>query len=444
MLRVKWDSSTGTHLGVAESNSEKADNVHAFNDGALGAVVWRSENSQVTVSRAPVSVWNTALTWGGDIDVGDSGWVIKELMDHQGQVYVSKEDSLWYVSNDRATRVTLGFDTMADWTNGVALLSWKLHLYMNWSSSVEQIYGGNVNDVGPWKYAGLPSGRTGVIAHMLGTHAFLLAAIDADDRTSSVHAWNEMGYHEIFRAWQANRRCEYLFWQSCPGTRDRLWMSVGGDLIVMEQPLATLNPLNDDEYRYHHEWWVDTSSFDMSASNLTKLFQRLAITSQNLTQGIEIELLYQIDAEVGGSDWIPIKTIVQSPFDTAEIHEGERRRIRLRYVGRTNDADVPPVLIAPVLEGLTRTPNKYAFSWVTGTSSWALHGGVGQKQNNPDDFVEWLEFCANNAVELTMHSIFRRMDEISVVLEPVVVGVRGLDKDSGEWEGDVAMTVREA
>jgi len=341
-------------------------------------------------------------------------------------------------------KVNLGLESMAEGTNGLAAIPWKLHLYMNWSHSIEQIYSGNVLDMGPWMHAGLPAGRTGVVSALEPVHAFMFCGIDGEvSNTSSVLAWNERGYHEVFRAWEPDRRVQFLKWQACPGTRARLWMSVDGDIVVQEWPKFTLNSLNDSTFVYHHECYVTQATIDMSARNIRKLFKELALQSENLEQGIEVIIRYQVDGEIGGTVWNEIAgTYATSPYEERAIDQGDRKQIRLQYIGRTDDADVPPVILTPILEAFARTPGKYQWAIVTETDSYATTE-MGVRDPDPDEFLEFLEEAAQQAQELKLTSILKRLDDKAVIVELPRGSIASVDPD-GRWTGQVEFLIREA
>ncbi len=445
ILRIRWNSGGPQHDGRDESGAAKADALRSFYNSNSGkTVIWRAENDTVDVSFSENKAWSTDLDFGEEIPVGEDSWGINSLLDHNNQLWIFKEDSVWYEQNNKVVKVNLGLDSMAEGSNGVAVASWKLFIYANWSHSIEQIYSGNVLDMGPWLHAGLPDGRTGVVSALQPVHAFMFAGIDGEvSNTSSVLAWNERGYHEVFRAWTSNRRIEGLKWQACPGTRPRLWMSVGGDLVIQEWPKFTLNPLNDSTFKYHHECYVTQGIIDMSTSNINKLFRELTIASKNLTEGIEIIPQYQVDTDIAGGTWETIHHYTESPHEEWFIGEGNRKRIQVRIVMRTKDADIPPVLLAPVLEGFARVPTKYQWVVQIPTKSISL-GQRGFRNSDADEFVRFLESSSQAAQELLLGCRFRRMDGLRVIVEPPRVIRQTVDESNFSWSGIIELAIREA
>lgn len=447
IMRIRWDNSGDDHDGRDEGGSDYADRVHAFYDPAQKSVtVWRGENSksEVKVSYSKKKSWGTNLDFKDDIPVGGADWEINRLFDFDGKLYVAKQDDLWYIANERANNINVGLRAMADTTNGLAAVAWKLFIYLNWSHSIEQVYSGSVLDMGPWLHAGLPSGRRGYVSAIEPVHAFMLCAVNGGtSQTSSILAWNERGYHDVFQAWQAGREINSIHWQACPGARPRMWFDCGGETMVMEWPFQTLNSLNDPTYVYTHECYVTQSTIDLNKRALPKIFQELTMATENLADGIEIRVQYQIDEDIGGDDWVNLGDFRYSPFEEREIGEGGRTSIRLRYILRTNDADTPPVMLAPVVEGFARIPVKYQWIVESETNTWSCKEW-GQNDPDPDDFVDWLEAKAAQAHELTLRSRFKRMDDIRVLIEPPVVDRQIVDEKDASWAGAVQFAIREA
>src|SRR3990167_2017022 len=418
ILRVRWDSSTPDHDGRDESGAAKSDFLVVDYDAVDGAVVWRAENDTVDASRSDVKAWATDLAWGTAIPCGDQSWEITGVRPYEGNIEVFKEDSIGYIANDRFRKLNIGLDTMAESTNGIASAVWNLFLYFNWAFSMEQLYSGNLDDVGPWLHAGLPADRRGHISHLTPTNAVMYGAINAGtDRTSSVLAWNRIGFGEIMRAWTSGLRAEQVTWQSCPGTQDRLWMSIGGELVVMEFPDEALNFLQDSDINYHHESVLVTSTINMNAANIKKLFKQLSLTTRNLDNQTYILAEYQIDDEIDGTVWHEIGEFKLSDYQELEVGEGNKRRIRMRLRFMTEDSDSPAVLRAWVLEAFARTPVKYQWT-MRALSKGLTRDSGGELDVDPSDFIKWLKSMGKDASYLVMRSKWSELDNKAVLIEP--------------------------
>ena len=444
ILRMR--NNAGVHEFDDDPGSNKSDVLAVHYDAASGAQLWSGENDDVIVRRSDVTAWAAALAFKDDIDVGEDTHFITNIISSDGRVWIFKEDQPWYLQNDVAIPVDVGLEAMAEPENGLAALSWKRHLYYGWAFSIEKLVGQNVDDVGPWLRAGLPSARRGKVLDLAGVNAFLACGIDAGpDRRSSVLFWNEIGYGELYRAPADGRRIRHIHWNSVPGGPDQLWIEMGGDVVIQTFPEDSLNFLHVDNFVMHHEWVVESSTYDMQAQQLSKLFKELSLTTKNLDQeGTEIYVDYQLDKDVGSSKWFTIGSFVTSPHQTEDIGEGRRKSIRLRIRGMSNDADVPAVLLAAVLQGMARLPVKYQRVFRASTKRLAS-SHEGQKAD-PDAFVEFIKGESGEAGELTLRasSGFPWLDETEVIVQPPQTFRAYADRTSGKWTGVVAFAVRDA
>lgn len=419
MLRVHWDSSVPGHVGDDDPGSLKADFLAVDIDPVDGAIIWRAENDSVDVSKAAAAAFGTGLTFDAQIDAGDDSELITGLSPFAGALYVRKEGSLGVIRGNSYREIDIGLNTMTQATNGIAAAKWNLMLYVNWAYSIEQIMGNNIDDVGPWLNAGLPAGRRGTVSAMEPTQAVMYCGIDAGgtaDRVSSVLGWNKIGYGSIFEAWIKNRRVRGVKYQSCPGTQDRLWISVDNELVVMDFPDESLNMLTDSGMTYQHESVFEASTVDMNAHRIKKLFNSLSLTTRNLQNRVTIIAQYQVDDDIDNTTWYDLGEFNESDFQERGIWQGNRRRIRIRLIFRTGVAAIPAVLRAWVIEAYGRIPVKY--QWTIRIPVKSLTISDNKVARNPDEFVRWLKFQGSNAGSLVLGSIWPDLDNTRVLVEP--------------------------
>lgn len=440
-LRVRWNSAGPDHGGNDENT--KASVLALDYDRVDGPVIWRGLNDTVGVSKAPLVAWATDLTFGTAILAGDSSSIITKIIPYNGTVHVLKTGEMGTLRNDRYVPTNLGLSSASSATNGLAATVWNLQLYFNWAYSLEQLLGTNLDDVGPWLNAGLPDARRGHVSAMETIPHLLFAAIDAGaDRTSSVLAWNKMGWGEVLRAWASGRRIQSLKWQSCPGTQDRLWCSVENEVVVMEYPDESMNMLNDDDMVYQHESVLDSSTVDMDAATIRKLFDTLALTSRNLTTHVSVKAFYQVDDDIGGSAWSDIGEFTQSDYEELGIWQGGRRRIRVRLVLRTGVAATPPVILSWLVEAYARIPVKY--QWTLRALTKGLTVNDRTVDDDPDSFLSWLKSQGENATSIVMRSRYKQLDNLRVVVEPPGVMRLALNRITRKQSFALSMAIRES
>jgi hypothetical protein len=222
-----------------------------------------------------------------------------------------------------------------------------------------------------------------------------------------------------------------------------MWFDLGDDMVYQEWPQNAFNPLKDDGFEYQHEAVMVSSTIDMGAALLPKFIKELNLISKNLTTGVEVHLEYQTDTDIGGSAWIRAEAFYTSPEDVLSLNIGNIKSIRFRLRLLTNDADVPPVVIATVLEGFARTPLKYQWNMRIRVSDTQRDLSGVSADENPDVLLKWLKDAAIGAKRIYMQSIFESMHGKYVVVEPPSATRTFSNTILGFWGGTLVVTVRE-
>lgn len=444
MRRMDFDAALATPAHeFADDVTTDVDLLYTFYDSASKAVqVWGAVNGANTASimRAPALAWGTNLTFGTAIPVGNSQFKITNLIDHGGVLYVVKEDSLWRIVNDVPERVNVGLDSSPSSTNGQAAASLNKFLYFNFMHSTERLYGETLDDMGD---KNIPVGRTGPVSAMTTAFGWLFYAVDGGTSgTSSVFCWDGLGRHEIFRAWEAGQRVRSLHWQAIPGAFPRLYADVGGNVVLIQFPLDTLNPLSDSSFNYQHEGVLITSTIDMGATTLPKFFKELTLITKGLATGIEVRVDYQVDTDIGSSTWYPLAVDYMSPVEVLPVALANKRQIRLRLRLITNSSTTPAEVRATVLEGFARTPLKYQYN-ILWNERPEQQDKLGTPDISPDDLFSFLQELAVSATPVFVRSRLRFMDKKWMLVEPASIRVKRINDDNKSWGGQIAVTLRE-
>lgn len=446
MLKMRWDETASPPAhDFDDDGTNKADYLHVYHDQVNGVQVYRAMNDDVALSRSDAKAWNTALDFGDDIPIGDQTFPITNVTDHDGLIYVFKWDSIWKVASDRPTRVRLQVDAAPAPENGAAVAVQDFFLYFSFLFSVERLYQQTVDDVGPWRDEGMPDGRKGVAAALEPYLRWIFVGMDADDDTSSVLAYVDETHHEVFRAWAAGDRVQNVFVQPVPGGRNRLWISVGGDIVWVPLVKKGMNPLQDSEFHYQHEAHLITSTFDMNNLSLPKLFRDVRLNSDNLASGISIAMDYQLDDDVGTSSWVKAGTFRRSPEDDIEIARGDRRKIRLRFRLMTNESSTPPVINATILRGFTRTPVKRQWNVRLRLGSGMINRDKkGRRGPDADEVYRWLLNAAESAKDIRIRSKYSQVDDLLVIVQPPSFFRSFVNTFTSWYSGTISMTILEA
>jgi len=253
--------------------------------------------------------------------------------------------------------------------NGRNPLTHNVYLYFPLGSGgLERYYGTTIDDIGPNKDEGLPSGRRGSVSCMAGYPGAVFAAIDA-----GVSGYSSIlqsgGWHERYRA-PLGQRITAMQFQTIPGdTVDRLWVYQGNDLIWLPFPSDTTNELEDVNYSHTPEFAITLSRMHAGLFDVQKLVRKLKLQTENLevsdTDGDPVcwfELDYRINED---TEWVSLEKIFnQSPtqeIDFVGQYGLSGKRLQFRIRGYTSDATKTPVFLAIVINAVLRTDVKYMY-----------------------------------------------------------------------------------
>lgn len=439
---------SATWTGYDQSDSEGADRILASNDPVDGPQIWRAENNTWYVSRASLPAAGADLSFGSDIEF-PPGEDILHLETHNDQVWARTQRDLFSIKNDRPVSVNVGLDAVVEpRTYDAPLLSKDLFLYLGWAFSLERLYGGTIDDIGPHRGAGLPDTYQGKVSALAGDVGLIWAAIDGGTgNTSSVFAATEDGtiYHPIWEAWETGQRVRNVWVQPQDGTTNprRLWISVGTDMVYIDMPDESLNPLRDSDSRYVWESVIETSSIPIRFA-LPKLYKSITIISKSLGKNAQIGVDYQLDDNVGSttaSDWIWVTDLIESPKDIADLNLGNAENIRFRFRLMIKDASTPVEVLATVLKGVSRTPLKRQYSM-----NIELGGKtkLGDEDHDPFELITWLRESAVSASALRMQSPDPTLHDIWVFVDNPSTLREWLSDDSRDMGGSVTLVLREA
>lgn len=443
LVRMQWNSATPTH-DFADDTGNLADVLYVDADAEGGPQMWRGENDVVDVSRSDAKAWGTALAFGTEIDVGDDNYEITDIVGYDGAIYVMKENHPYKIVSDRAEPFLKNLAHIPSVNQGKGAIEHDVFFYIPWADfALEQFYGSSLDDVG---YKEFPSGRVGNYASLVSHPGGIICAIDAGSGTSSVMVRENArgGWHELFRAFAAGERIRSLHWQDCPGTRPRLWYSIGGDIMYQEFPIRFV-PIRDSSVSYHCEAVLESSTIDLQKASWFKYFHDLTLRSRNLGSGIKVILEYKLDKDIEDSaiEWRQVGEFLSSPKAELSIRQGEVSKIRYRLRLLTNDHDKPAVVEAANLEGFARRQLKFNYQLRIRLKSQQTDKN-GSPDHDPSDVLAFLKTAARRARVLTMRSVFEELHNIPVIVEPPTILRKYSNNILQWWGGSITITLREA
>ena len=109
----------------------------------------------------------------------------------------------------------------------------------------------------------------------------------------------------------------------------------------------------------------------------------------------------------------------------------------------TNDATVPPVVKATILEGVARTPVKRQLN-IRAQMGGFQYDNIGAPDIDPDEAVAWLEDAQRQMRTIRIYSQRPKWNNKAIFIDSVIPIYQSFDEDSKTWDGEIAIVVREA
>jgi len=395
-----------------------------------GQEIWRANNKDangyVSVSKSKVQAWGTNLVFLQPITFQDDfGRIngLEEYGDESRYLFVLREGMVYSIVGARADAMPLPeMATFKQYTNGRAHTVHNVYLWFNLGGGAERYYNRNLDDVGPNRDEGLPTDRQGNISCFVGYPGRLLAAMDAGaSGYSSILAYNNVGWTEIYRTPMIDKRIRHMAFQVVPGASpDRLWISQGDSVLWLPFPTGTLNPEQDSSYPYTWESTLTSSWMHAGMTDIVKLFSSLKLFTEDLEEDEqEIEAEYQLDDDTA---WYRLPdTFIESPSDEVDLRStlglnGKRLRVRVRLF--TTDSTKTPKLKGTVLECASRISVKYSYAL-----AYRMEDGDVDLLGMPEglyaeDVQAVIDEWSQEMTPLTMRCVRKLFDNKKVFIDP--------------------------
>jgi hypothetical protein len=449
MVRFRAYNNAGTWTKVLAAETEKATYITQIMNEEGKTYIWLAKSIASTVSfRDSVDCTTgspAALGAGTTIKIGSTGSKITGIEGYGEPLtpWIFKEDSLWNVSSKIPLEVPLSeMKTVSSENNGAAHCTQGVYLYFSLLNSVERFYKNNLDDLNPGRDGGLPTtpyNRNGIVRKMLSYPGKLFIAIDAGTSgQSSVMVWDGVAYHEYYRA-PHGLRVRNIYIQSVPGVgSDKLWVSVGPDLIALD---LALNPLAVSDYHYKHYGDITLAKMGTNMLDLTKFWKSVKLFTEDIaTNYFAMFVDYKADDEAA---WVVIghidtygstmvNEIIVQTLAKARVNS-KIIQLRLRYENWYSPI-TPVILRAATIENIIFVPVKYSYGLTFVLQDEALD------LNGDDDSYTAAETLSNKLIAwakagtiLTLRSVWSWMDNIAVRIDPVsVMGLTVVPDDQME------------
>jgi len=412
----------------ADDGTNKAEKLCAVYDATDGLVVWKSNTLDAT-SLKSVAVAPAASTWANmtfedAIKILDDTGKVNSIVEYGAtkQPWLFREGTVFTVSSDKLNEIPLKEmrATMSS-ENGIASLVHNIYLYFNIGAGLERYYDGDLLDMGLNRDAGLPSDRQGIINNLIGYPGRFFATVDGSTSNySSLFGYNLLGWHELYRAPMKGLRIYNGIFQTIyGGAPDRLWLAVGEDVIWLAFPSLTVDPSKDPNVLFNWECSVISSWQYDNLFDVEKLWNSIKIFVDDVNEtGTKVEIDYQVDDDLA---WTPIKTFVEEtpmvevPFSENSVN-GKRIRYRLRLM--TNNNTISPKVKTTVIEGVSKVPVKYSYTFGVRTTDNRNDLDGNQEVLTAEEQYAVIDNWARRITRLKLRSVYERFDDVYVFIDP--------------------------
>lgn len=367
--------------------------------------------------------------------------------------YIFKEDSLGSIRDNIYAEIPIpALRQVRSELNGKVSMQHGVYLYFSMAGGmIERYYDQKLDDVGVTRGEGMPRNRQGEIGKMLPYPGRFYASINAGfSGDSSIVCFNEIGWHEIYRASTIGKSITDLHVQTIPGfdNSDRMFFAEGSSIKSI--PIA-INPLKQYDYKYfgygiamNELPYIETSWIDFGLKDVNKYFNSVTIfsdcTDTSRPKGTEYSIYvhYMADndrywtlAGKGGA-------YAAQEIELDKLHRLAGKRIKLKISMCSNtEAGETPRLKAVVVNGVLRMPVKRSYS-ITFMLEPMKDLQDKPLTDNPAAIYDKLHFWSNSktqATPLTMNTNDAITDGKVVFIDPASIATVQAMSQMGEGSG---------
>jgi hypothetical protein len=327
-----------------------------------------------------------------------------------------------------------------------------VYLMFTWKGRLQRYYRQNIEDLGP----DFPKGMQDISGEVVDVQSYpgrVYVAIDGGSTGKSMILCHKGGgWHEVFTSF-SGERIRTLHVQPIEGYPDKLWASVGGDLMWFPIELNPADLPATSQYTYRPNGYLDTSWIYTSSRELDKIFRGVLMTMDRANDSdLNAILYYKIDDEDNAWAKIegdPYSASTQEHLINRTTGDTQGSRIRFRIALETRDQTKTPA-VRSTQARIYRIPEvKYQYSWISklSTISINLRGDeerVAGQYKTVDDALMQLDHWAASLQLLTVRSDIAYINEHEVVLEPIPAQLLMIVHDENIEEQSIQVSVNDA
>ena len=395
-------------------------------------------------SRAPIEV--------GLVD-GDNITGIQAYGDPE-TAWVMTESSFGQIKNNKFMPVPMREIKVARHANnGIANEVSDVYLLFSWKGRLQRYYRQNMEDLGP----DFPQGMADIAGDVVAVTTYpgrQYVAVDGGDNNSSLILCYKGGaWHEVYTSF-SGERIRNLYIQPLEGAPDKLWASVGGDVMWFPIILDPTELPANSGYQYVPMGYLDTSWIYTEDRDLNKVFRALLMTlDEAISAKKSMTIYYKVDRE--DNDWEQILDAEHMSYSTLKYKivnlnspEARGNRIKFRIHLETTDIDESHVVRSMLARIYRQAEIKYIYTWLSKVSSISINLRGDEErvigtQASAEAAMNKLDYWATNLSMLTIISDIASVDGRTVIIEPIPFQLLMIVHDERIQEESIQMSANE-
>jgi hypothetical protein len=328
-----------------------------------------------------------------------------------------------------------------------------VYLLLTWKGRLQRYYRQNMEDLGPDFPEGMADIAGDIVDVVTYPGRFFVAIDGGESASSSILVHKGGGWHEMYTSF-SGERIRKLHIQPIEGKPDKLWASVGGDVMWFPIILDSTELPANSGYDYVPMGYLDTSWIYSGDRDLNKVYRSLWATMDKAIDDDKfVRLYYKVDNEDGA--WQKVSDRITHSYSTTEFSlllgnspEPRGNRIKFRLHLRTRVNSSAPV-VRSIQSRMYRLPEvKYIYTWLSKVSSISVNLRGDEERvlgtlPTAEIGMGKLDYWASNLTVLTTESDIAQVNNRQVIIEPVPFQLLMMVHDEGFQEESVQMSANE-
>jgi hypothetical protein len=327
-----------------------------------------------------------------------------------------------------------------------------VYLLLTWKGRLQRYYRQNLEDLGPDYPQGMGDIAGDIVDIVTYPGRFYVAVDGGTTGRSQILCHKGGGWHEVFTSF-SGERIRGLFVQSIEAKSDKLWASVGSDLIWFPIELQSAELPANTDYTYRPTGYLDTSWVYTSSRELDKVFRSILCTMDKAKDDdLNLRIHYKVDDD--SDSWTKLKRTDYSAstkeFKLASfINTARGNRIKFRLELWSHDLTESPI-VRSLQARMYRVPEvKFSYTFLSklSTISVNLRGDeekvVGQFKTVQQAF-DLIDTWAAQLIPLKVTSDIASIHEKDVTIQPVPAQLLMIVHDEKIQEQTIQMQASDA